>query len=334
MKQKDCEELTTVISVIIPVYNVQNYLPRCLESILGNSYRNLEIICIDDGSTDDCLRILQEYERKDSRIRVFAKENRGVSSARNEGLKHCTGELVAFVDSDDWIHKDYFAILLKQQQSADYDVVVCNYNRTSEDSVLEYDFYAHKSYLEKDLNREEYISLHVTKSYVWGRLYKRISLEGVFFDEQVKTLEDVWFNAQFASRNPNMKGFFIDVPLYGYYIRTNSLVTTIDRFCKLKLAEKYYYCVMNEIDNQMKDILCLEALKKGLAARYDFYVYREKVNAKICQELLKDNVVRLKKNKMIYMILVCFPWIYRLYRIIDDPTMLKYEKTVRKALRK
>lgn len=90
-----------LISVIIPVYNVQDYLSSCLESVINNSYRNLEIICVNDGSTDACLEILKRYEKQDSRICLFSKENGGISSARNEGLKHCTGKWVAFIDSDD-----------------------------------------------------------------------------------------------------------------------------------------------------------------------------------------------------------------------------------------
>ena len=138
--KKDNNQLHNLISVIIPVYNVQDYLPRCLDSVINNSYRNLEIICVNDGSTDNCADILKNYENKDSRIHVFSKENGGQSSARNEGLKHCTGNLIAFIDSDDWIHKDYFKTLLEYQKKNDYDVVVCNYVRTLDDNALNHYF--------------------------------------------------------------------------------------------------------------------------------------------------------------------------------------------------
>ena len=95
---------TPLISVIIPVYNVEAYLPRCLDSVIQNTYRNLEIICVDDGSTDGSPEILRDYAQRDARITVITKENGGVSSARNAGLDRATGEFVAFIDSDDFVH--------------------------------------------------------------------------------------------------------------------------------------------------------------------------------------------------------------------------------------
>lgn len=96
------------ITVIIPVYNVENYLERCLKSILYNTYTNLEIICVNDGSTDNSKKILESYSKRDKRVVVINKKNAGVSSARNAGIKIATGEYIAFVDSDDWIHEKYF----------------------------------------------------------------------------------------------------------------------------------------------------------------------------------------------------------------------------------
>ena len=101
-----------MISVIIPVYNTEVYLPRCLDSIINNDYRNLEIICINDGSTDNSLSVLREYEKEDERIIVIDVPNGGVSNARNIGLDMASGEFIAFVDSDDWVHRQYFSVLV------------------------------------------------------------------------------------------------------------------------------------------------------------------------------------------------------------------------------
>lgn len=101
------------ITVIIPVYNVENYLERCLKSILYNTYTNLEIICVNDGSTDNSKKILEDYSKRDKRVVVINKKNAGVSSARNAGIKIATGEYIAFVDSDDWIHEKYFEYLIR-----------------------------------------------------------------------------------------------------------------------------------------------------------------------------------------------------------------------------
>lgn len=104
-------ENSPLISVIVPVYNVAEYLPECLDSIINQTYTNLEIILVDDGSTDECPKICDEYAEKDGRIRVIHKKNGGLSDARNAGLDICTGEWVGFVDSDDTIHKDMYKIL-------------------------------------------------------------------------------------------------------------------------------------------------------------------------------------------------------------------------------
>lgn len=101
-----------LISVIIPVYNTEAYLERCLVSVLSNTYRDLEVICINDGSTDGSLEILNAFARQDERVTVIDKKNGGLSAARNDGLRRATGEWIAFIDSDDWIHPRYFETFL------------------------------------------------------------------------------------------------------------------------------------------------------------------------------------------------------------------------------
>lgn len=114
-----------LISIIIPVYNVAEYLSQCLETVCGQTYKNLEIILIDDGSTDGSGRICDEWGKKDNRIRVVHKENGGVSSARNEGLRIATGEYIGFVDSDDWIEVEMYEKLIEGIGSS--DAVSCGY---------------------------------------------------------------------------------------------------------------------------------------------------------------------------------------------------------------
>lgn len=111
------------ISVIVPVYNVEDYLEECINSILGQTYKNLEIILVDDGSTDNSSKICDIYEKKDKRIKVIHKENGGLSSARNEGLKYRTGEYISFVDSDDFIDKTMYEKLYSAIKKYDADVV-------------------------------------------------------------------------------------------------------------------------------------------------------------------------------------------------------------------
>ncbi len=117
-----------LISVILPIYNMESYLARSLDSILGNSYQNLEILCVDDGSTDASLDILRGYAEKDSRIVVITKENGGVSSARNAGLDRMTGEFVTFIDPDDFVHPQYFEFLLRTVRvNSAVNIAICGF---------------------------------------------------------------------------------------------------------------------------------------------------------------------------------------------------------------
>ncbi|MEE1013328.1 MAG: glycosyltransferase family 2 protein [Clostridia bacterium] len=115
------------ISIIVPVYKVEPYLRRCVESLLNQTYRNLEIILVDDGSPDNCPQICDDCAQKDSRIQVIHKENGGQSSARNVGLDATTGEYIAFVDSDDFVHEDYIAYMYQLSQKYDCDIVQIEY---------------------------------------------------------------------------------------------------------------------------------------------------------------------------------------------------------------
>ena len=122
------------ISVIIPVYNTESYLSRCLDSVLSNTYENLEVICVNDGSTDNSINILDNYKFSDERVIVINQKNSGVSAARNAGLNVATGEYIAFIDSDDWVHTQYFEILLFAMSCNDSDVAACQYSQVSEES--------------------------------------------------------------------------------------------------------------------------------------------------------------------------------------------------------
>ena len=117
-----------LISVIVPIYKVEHYLPKCIDSIIHQTYQNLEIILVDDGSPDNCPEICDEYAKRDKRIKVVHQENGGLSAARNSGVEMANGEFLCFVDSDDYIHPKMYEILYKNLKKFKADISICDYN--------------------------------------------------------------------------------------------------------------------------------------------------------------------------------------------------------------
>ena len=120
--------MSSKVSVVIPVYNTQKYLDQCLGSILFQTYRNLEIICVNDGSTDNSLAILQKYAKFDKRIKIIDQKNMGISPARNEGMKVATGEFIIFFDSDDFFDSTMMEEMVMKAEEYDADIAVCSYS--------------------------------------------------------------------------------------------------------------------------------------------------------------------------------------------------------------
>lgn len=185
--------MNKLISVIIPVYNVEKYLVHCLESVIGQTYKNLQIILVDDGSTDHSPAICDEYAKKDGRIEVIHQKNGGLPAARNCGLKYARGEYIGFVDSDDWIHLDMYKHLAEilEKYNADMSTVECY--KTDGDIGIE----KQDSINIKVLSQKEYaktffkIGEQKIVYYVWNRLYKKEILEKNHFEERFTIGEDV-----------------------------------------------------------------------------------------------------------------------------------------------
>lgn len=305
------------ITVIIPVYNVENYLERCLKSILYNTYTNLEIICVNDGSTDNSKKILESYSKRDKRVVVINKKNAGVSSARNAGIKIATGEYIAFVDSDDWIHEKYFEYLIRGIDTA--DLVICNYIRSYKSGSVETD----DAYRVQSISPIDVLKNKELKSYVWGKLFRHQLVDEIRFSESEK-LEDSLYNMDVLLNNKNLKINHVDIPLYYYFVRAGSLVNNIEAYSVLSLAKcfKEYYDKENEAE--WKKVLAIEIIKRTLSARYIFIIIKNKDMIRECNALMKQCVKSTRNTK--YLILYKLPFLYRAFRILNDPTMLKYEK--------
>ena len=188
------------ISVIIPIYNVERYLRQCLDSVINQTYRNLEILLIDDGSPDHCGGICDEYAQRDSRIRVLHKKNAGVHAAWNDGLAMATGDWIAFVDSDDWLEFDYFETLLTGSQTDIADVIQSGgyYWEEQRGQFVRWAFlnpFIVKNQNEKDdlivlaLLRANGAKTKGSIGYIWGKLYRAslLKCKKILFDPQIRT---------------------------------------------------------------------------------------------------------------------------------------------------
>ena len=219
------------ITVIVPVYNVENYLRKCLDSIMGQTYKNIEIIVVNDGSTDASGQICQEYTQIDNRIVYIEKENAGLSAARNTGLNNMSGDYVTFVDSDDWIEQDYIETLYKKIVEYQADIAVGNYYSYNEDEETYYFHIYGNSYYEKVYDNisifENLYESQEMKSFAlisaWGKLYKAKLFDYLRFDKG-KLGEDGYFNQKmYLSVN---KVVYLNKGLYAYRQRSGSITNT------------------------------------------------------------------------------------------------------------
>lgn len=232
-----------MISVIIPVYNVERFLRKCLDSVINQTYKDLEIIVVDDGSPDNCGVIIDEYAEADSRIKVIHKPNGGLSAARNDALKIATGDWIAFVDSDDWCELDMYENVVGVAEKENVDIVIFNpfRNYDNREEVLQafpYEFitedndFIHGLQLSALSKQLTPLSTRWSQGFPWDKLFKRnlIYDNNLTFDEQVRANEDVIFDIrafQFAK-----KVAYVNKTLYHYRYNPNSIGTKYspDRF--------------------------------------------------------------------------------------------------------
>ena len=239
-----------LISVIVPIYNVEKYLNKCIESIISQTYKNLEIILVDDGSQDLCPKICDEYAKKDNRIKVIHKENNGVSAARNTGIDIAQGKWIAFIDADDWVDENYLKILISESDE-NIDIIGCGYKRVNGNNIEKVNnndetiIYDNVKFIEKLLNVQN------GYGFVHTKLIRKSLINNVKFDCNIKVGEDALFNMQLAKKTKRIK--IINKALYNYRI---SLESTVKKYDK-NYVEKYYnamqkcynYIYKNFVDN-------------------------------------------------------------------------------------
>ena len=210
------------ISVIVPCYNAENYLEQCLRSLISQTYKHLEIICVDDGSTDGTLQLLNSFRNKDSRIKVINQKNQGISSARNLALKNATGTYVSFVDADDWLDVD---TLESMMQYKDEDLICFSYYRNFDQTEIIKNLGLEGAFSASEIQKRmvgltgeelKHIASFDALITCWGKLYKKESLHNIkFLDlKEIGTWEDGLFNLQVLENITTVR--IIDKPYYHY----------------------------------------------------------------------------------------------------------------------
>lgn len=297
-----------LISVIIPVFNVEKYLARCLDSVINQTYKNLEIILVDDGSPDKSGNICDEYTKIDTRIKVIHKENGGVSSARNVGISIATGEYIGFVDSDDWLEPDMYEKLMEYAKKDDSDITRIRYYKTYDDRK-EYPNYPCDLCGKINLNdkREDilcYLFSGKLHAYPCLLLIKREFIKnGMNFDSAIAMREDlIWLTELVCLANSIS---IYDIPLYNYYQNINS-ATNFEGYKKRNLENMLV--VVKRLEEILKKYnLYTEKLKNVVLEEFFWrilsditYIAYECKDKKTALELLANDEIReflLRANK-------------------------------------
>lgn len=343
------------ISVIIPVYNVEPYLRQCLDSVVNQTYRNLEIIIVDDGSPDHCGEICDEYAQKDNRIMVVHKNNEGLCAARNEGIRRATGEWITFVDSDDWCEKDYYEQMIIGLSGQEPDIL-CSGGRIVEYTqrrVVTHTFPTPFQYTEEKEIERLMVGIMVALyrknnrnrsgfGVPWDKLYNAtfIKNNGLLFDVSSKAWEDLWFNFQAFSKAKNIKG----CTYIGYHYRQVG-TSIVNRFNPNKPEINYefiskVYCYIKEqsLPQEIEEAVKDRTFHMILNSLDCYYFHRSNVkrNKEINKELKdmknwpyfhqaiwgKCNQYLTFKQK-IFKYVLRLPWIWPLKIIWSANQMLK-----------
>ena len=225
-----------LISVIVPVYKVEKYLEKCIESVLKQTYTNLQIILVDDGSPDNCGKICDEYAKKDSRIEVIHKANGGLSDARNVGISKAKGRYIGFVDSDDYIKEDMYEILLNLIKKYDADVSICNlYDVIDGNECIRNKENGIREYSRLDILKKVLLDKNI-QSYAWNKLYEKELFDEIKYPIG-KKYEDIGTT------------FYLSEPEYYYLKRADSLVNNVTESTILDYTEiiiqRYIYIKQN-----------------------------------------------------------------------------------------
>lgn len=321
--------MNELISVILPVYNAEHFLERCLNSLLSQTYKNLEIIVVNDGSTDNSTDIINSFALKDERIVTIHISNKGVSNARNQGLKRATGDFIGFVDADDEVLPEMYEILLKNALENNAEISHCGFELVNPNSIVKFHGTGDFCIQNKHQGVNEILSGNRVEPSVCNKIYKKHLVENLEFPTDIKVNEDLLFN---------IKAFYIaetsvfqDIVLYRYIHNGESASRST---FSIKKAQDIY-----EVAKSIKSIIKDKELQFSVNR---FYVLKLLT---ILQELkqnnlyqttfakeLRNEVAKIKTKNMgnriiiTQILMIKFPMFYSLSRFFYDLFFMKNQK--------
>ena len=324
--------MSPIISIIIPSYNEEKNISRCLDSILNQTFSDFEVLCVDDGSNDNTFDVIKEYSKKDNRIIPMKNPGKGVSSARNFGIDNANGNYIGFVDSDDFIQPQMYEFLYRAIIENKCDFSVCRYKKTNELIKKNFEYKTEKFIPENfvSFNDSEFtINNELVFSAIWTKLISKEFLKNIKFNN-FRIGEDTVFNSQLCSKD--YKAIFVDAELYNYYINTQSVSFTElwhekwfdlleTRFIsydllknKNKLLAAFY------LERGMKFLLSYRFNLKGSPNENKFKNPIKNYFKKYYMPFMKCENISLK-NKISVPIFFLFPFFYNMFRKMTDKTL-------------
>ena len=309
------------ISVVVPVYKVSDCLKRCVDSILAQTYTSFDLILIDDGSPDNCGDICDEYKKTDNRIHVIHQENQGLAEARNVGiewaLKNSDSEWITFIDSDDWIHKDYLKVLYETAIKYSVDLIICNCIKTPELTIDNPEISGDV----KIFTPEDFWCFRQYGG-AWAKLYKKSHFETIRYPKGL-LYEDIFVTYRLIFMQTKVA--YIEAPLYYYFLRDGSITKS-----------QWTPRVLAQLDGRMQqlDFFKKNNYKRAYAVTVRSYLFDIKNNMQACEKIKGIYPKEYKKLKRMYKNnLICF---YKFMPIKDNinlyrdgfPTLIKLYKKV------
>ena len=308
-----------LISVIVPVYQVENYLNQCIESIIEQTYTNLEIILIDDGSKDNCPQICDDWSIKDKRIKVIHKKNGGLSDARNVGLDIAKVKYIAFIDSDDWVDSRYIELLYNSLIKSEADISACSIQKVYDaDSVDPYNLNPKLQLVTPKEAIKDILYDRRFKTVAWNKLYSKEILSGERFIVG-RIHEDEFFSYKVFDKAQKL--VFVDASLYKYRQRSGSIMSS-PSLKHLDLLDAYLnrikFLENNYTDLASKDklnfcIACINFYKDFLKSDSDF--------KKIALNRIKNYRRKVKFNIKEFNVL---SWKEKIYVIFSKSMIIDY----------